>query len=173
VIAVLWILWFFTVLTTLSYLPSHLWLEAIRPFYMLIGAAAVAITAFILLLSFQVGQLQKAQQQNESFILWGPIFIVFAAYVPTAALLRHGLPAMIAVGWGEQVEHSFFVLEPDKPHGVRGRCDREIVLRDMPLLTALCNLPPEFHDRLRPGTDVIFIGRGTWMGLFVEDFREP
>lgn len=138
-----------------------------------IAAAAVVITAVVLLLSVKAGQFQKVQQQNESFILLGSIFIVVSIYVPTTGLLRHGIPAMIAVGWGEQVEHSFFVLDPDLPHHGRGRCDREIVLHDMPLLTALCNLPPAFHESLRPQTDVIFIGQGTSMGLFVEDFREP
>lgn len=171
-IGILWIVWVTTVLCFLRYVPSHQWLQAIEPYYTVIVTAAVVITAVFLFLSFQTGTLQRAQRQNESTVI-AILVIPFLVYFPSAEFMRRGIPAMIAVGWGEQVEHQFYVLDPDKRHHGRTRCRREIVLRDMNFTTMLCNMPSAFHDQLQAGTSVVFIGKGTWMGLFVEDFRKP
>lgn len=153
------------------YLPSRVWLETIEPLATIVGAAvALAGTSFFIL-GFLIERRRPEKRTNDVFAILAMIVMVFVLYFPTASLVRHGLPAMIAVACGDRVEHPFVIGDVDDRGGKN--CHRPIVLRDMPVTTTLCEMPQEFRAQLHPGMSVIFIGKGTWMGLFVEDFRIP
>lgn len=153
------------------YLPSRVWLETMEPFAMMVGATVALSGTSFLFLGFLVEKRRPESRMNDVIAIVVLIAMVFLLYFLTANLIRRGLPAMIAVAWGEAVEHPFVIDDVD----VRDRknCHRPIVLRDMPVTTTLCEMPQEFRAQLHPGMSVVFVGKGPWMGLFVEDFRKP
>ncbi len=153
------------------YLPSHVWLETIEPFATILGAVTALICTLCVFLGFRDEERRTGKRTNDVFSIIILIVMVFVLYFPTANLFRRGLPAMIASAWGDQVEHPFVIGDVDDRD--RKHCHRPIVLRDMPVTTTLCEMPSEFRAQLQPGMSVVFIGKGTWMGLFVEDFRIP
>lgn len=174
-VALTFVLWVVGVFATLfffkRYLPSHTWLEAIEPFATIFGAVAALTCTVLAFLGFQSEERRTGQRKNRFFLAFTLIFCVFLFYFPTVDLLRRGIPALIAVAWGERVEHPFVIADADE-RGTKW-CHRPIELRGMPTMTELCEMPSEFRDQLHPGMPIIFIGTGTWMGLFVEDFRKP
>lgn len=153
------------------YLPSRVWLETIEPFATIAGAAVALAGTSFLFLGFLIERRRPEKRMNDVFAILVLIVIVFLFYFLTANLFRRGLPAIIASGWGDRVEHPFVIGDVDDRS--EKNCLRPIELRDMPVRTRLCEMPSEFRDQLHPGMPVIFIGKGTWMGLFVEDFRKP
>ena len=153
------------------YLPSRVWLETIEPSATIIGAAVALAGTSFLLLGILVEKRRPEKRTNDVFSIVVLIVMVFVLYFPTANLFRRGLPAIIASASGDRVEHPFVIGDVDDRD--RKPCHRPIELRDMPVKTTLCEMPQEFRDQLQVGMPVIFIGKGTWMGLFVEDFRIP
>ncbi len=174
-VALIFVLWVVGVFATLfflkRYLPSHIWLETIEPFATIFSAVAALTCTVLVFLGFLSEERRTGQRKNRFFLAFTLIFSVFLFYLPTVDLLRRGIPAMIAVAWGERVEHPFVIADP----GERSTkwCHQPIELRGMPAMTELCEMPQEFRSQLHSGMSVVFIGKGTWMGLFVEDFRKP
>lgn len=153
------------------YVPSRDWLESIEPFATIIGAIAALTSTFLVLRGLVNEDRRTRQIMTRVFAPLVLLMTMFLFYHLTTNLIRRGFPAMIAVAWGDAVEHPFLIGDVDDRGGKN--CHRPIELRDMPVRTKLCEMPQEFRDQLHPGMPVIFIGKGTWMGLFVEDFRKP
>jgi hypothetical protein len=159
-----------------NYLPSHVWLEAIEPFATILGAT-VALTFFVLVfIGMRVQKHQTGKSRND-FVVAGILIVsLLAGYFPTADLLNRGIPGLVALAFGDRVEHQFVIsgMENDPERWkYRSGCRRKIEFLETPFPAQLCGVPPEFYDEFDPGMPVIFAGRGTWMGLFVEDFQKP
>lgn len=153
-----------------GYVPSRAWLQISEP-YVTIFVAALSLvgTAFV-----YPGARTGGSRSRRYKLRWVHVSAVLFAvmiYFMTVDVFRRAFPSLIAIAWGDRVELPFVIDRADD--GGSRYCHRPIVLRDMPVRTKLCEMPQEFLDQLHPGMPAIFIGTGTWMGLFVEDFRIP
>lgn len=153
------------------YLPSHAWLRASEPYVTIFGVATALMLAALGVLGLKRQALATGRHRKGFELTFILAFGLFLFYIPTVDLLRRGIPGMFALALGERVQHTYFIEDTDQ----RGdkRCRRPIKIRDMPFMTSLCEMPQEFRAQLHPGMSVVFVGKGTWMGLFVEDFRKP
>ncbi|MBL9047092.1 MAG: hypothetical protein JNK34_07240 [Tabrizicola sp.] len=169
---ILWVLGFIEKFIFFKhYLPSHAWLQVIEPYATIFGTTVALVCTLCAFLGFKDEERRTGKHRDGFVLACKLLFGAFLFYIPTVDLVRRGVPAMIAVALGDRVEHPYVVEDVEK-FGSKG-CRRSINLRNMPMMTSLCSMPSEFRAQMHPGMSVIFIGKGTWMGLFVEDFRKP
>ena len=91
-------------------------------------------------------------------------------FVPATKRVTVSAPTPVAAIAGERVGHRY-VGESARRNVML--CKNAIESEGMRFMTRLCGLPPEVTARLYPGTFVTFAGRGTWMGLCVDDVVAP
>lgn len=177
VICIPWVLGVsLTLLFHKNYLPSHVWLEAIEPFATILGAT-VALTFFVLVfLGWRLQKHRTGKSMNDFVVAGILILSLPAGYLPTADLLNRGIPGLVALAFGDRVEHQFVISwmqnDPERWRYKNG-CRRQVHFRETTFFTQLCGVPPEFYEEFDPGMPVIFAGNGTWMGLFVDGYRKP
>ncbi|MGL4235061.1 hypothetical protein [Tabrizicola sp.] len=153
-----------------NYLPSQDWLQTSAPIAMVCGA----VTALLCALAVSTGFRYQAQETGKAI---GPVtrFIVvlggmFLVYLSVGELVHRGVPAVLAMSYGTTVEHDY-IVERTSEQGSR-RCRRAVYVEGPSLSSRLCDMPFRFTEELAPAMPVTFIGKGTSMGLFVEDFRK-
>jgi hypothetical protein len=166
----MWILGTMSFIALPRYLPSHAWLQSSEPYITLLSSLAAVLCCYLVLIGLRVQGRASGKRGNPVLQAALLIFGLFLFQYPIADLMRRGVPALVALAAGDRVEHAFTVGRADG--GSKG-CRRKVELDDMPFMTRLCAMPDSLRQQLAPGMPVVFIGTGTWMGLFVEDLRKP
>lgn len=144
-----------------NYLPSEEWLRFSRP-----AAYALVGTSFVVTALFGA----RISKHNDANAYVDGIFIAAILgglfYAPTADLVHKNIPAVLGAVFGSEVRHSYQVISAN---GQSDKwCRSPVELEGMPFMTELCGKGDEFRSRLYPGQSVIFVGTGTWMGLYVD-----
>lgn len=138
------------------YLPSVEWLQASRP-------AVYALWLFWGLAILLLIGTAEASYAKRVFVVVGAITI----FSPSVGnIVRSNIPALIATISGTDVQHSYEVIRSNGPNDKL--CRTPVELTDMPFMTKLCDVGNDFRAQLTPGQTVVFGGKGTWMGLYVE-----
>jgi len=157
-----------------NYLASPEWLAASASYRQVCGGLAALLVAFAVSagMRYQAMETGKATSPVMRFIL--VLAIMPFLYFLSDEVMRRGVPAVIAMNFGSPVEHSYVVKRTsEKGPGSRYRkCDRAVYLEET-AVGRLCDMPFRFMEELSEGMPVVLIGKGTSMGLFVEDFRKP
>lgn len=143
-------------LTNSGYLPSAEWLQVSRPaVYALWLVWGVAIL-------FVVGR-SGASAAVRLLVAFGCLTL----FAPSVGdLVRSGIPALFATISGTEVQHKYRILRAGRSS--TKFCRTPVEVEGMPFMTMLCGVGNEFRSHLSPGQTVIFGGKGTWMGLYVD-----
>ncbi|MCB6179857.1 hypothetical protein LHP98_17180 [Rhodobacter sp. Har01] len=148
------------------YLPSEDWLRFSRPAaYTLVSVSFVVI----FLVGARVSKHTDASAYVDGIFVAGLLVGLF--YAPMADLVHKNIPALLAAASGSEVKHSYKVITADRPSDKW--CRSPIELEGMPFMTRLCGTGEDFRAHLSPGQTVVFGGKGTWMGLYVEYMLPP
>ncbi|WP_123876546.1 hypothetical protein [Fuscovulum blasticum] len=150
------------------YLPSHEWLRVSNlPAY---GLGAVwCFSTVYLMFQANYGEDRKSAEAASPAKFAFMVFGTALFSIIVVDLVRCEFPALIAAVIGGSVEHSYVVVRADERSDKF--CRHPIKLKGMPLMKKLCGMPPEFRNQLSARMEVTFIGKGTWMGLYVRDMR--
>lgn len=170
VVFLMWILGGVSFLALPRYQPSQAWLQSSEPHVTLLSSLAAVLCCYLVNINLRHQDRVSGKPGNRAARAALLIFGLFLFQYPIADLMRRGVPAVVALAAGERVEHAFII---DRADGGGKGCRRQVELRDMPFTTRLCAIPEAMRRQLVPGRPVVFIGTGTWMGLFVEDLRKP
>lgn len=147
------------------FLPSTAYVESVK-YFALLTAALSAMLGFALAVYFP-------------FNLWrrvtGLAYLMNVVLVPIAfAIFGHmfvttTIPLYVALLWGEETSMIFAVASLEHKEGKS--CKISVRLAGIPTFAEeLCDLPLDVQQ-LTPGTEIVVTGRGTHMGLFVENAR--
>lgn len=149
-----------------QFLPSAAYVESVKYFALLTAAvcAVLGITLAIYL-PFNLWRRVTGLGYLLNIVLVPIAFAVFGHMFVTTTI-----PLYVALLWGEETSMTFAVESLE--HEERKSCKTSARLAGIPTLAyELCDLPPDAQQQLTPGTEIIMIGRGTHMGLFVESAR--
>jgi hypothetical protein len=153
------------------YLPSLGWLRVCEPYATLIGASFALFCTYLAAIGMRHQEQVSGKRRNPVIKAGLLIFGLFLFQFPTSDLIRRGIPATYALVAGDRVEHDFIIKKAD---GTGSKyCRHEVEVQGMPFLTRLCGISDTIRAQLSPGMPVTFSGKGTWMGLFVEEIRRP
>jgi hypothetical protein len=99
-------------------------------------------------------------------IVGGPLI----AALLSSATITFTIPFVVTLVAGSTSEQRYWV--EDLPVYSK-HCHNAVDLREIGGLGQICGISDELRDRLYPGAVIVVTGRGTTLGIFVQDVRIP
>lgn len=148
-----------------QFLPSAAYVESVK-YYALLTAAISAMLGIALMAHLPRNPKMETSLQRLVSVVLAPI--AFAAF--SHMFVTTTIPLYVALLWGEETSMTFAVASLE--HTGAKSCKTSVRLAGMRTLNdKLCDLPPDIQQQLRSGSEIVITGRGTHMGLFVENAR--
>ena len=112
-----------------------------------------------------VGLRITGQEEKKSKFLLVALTPLFGLVLGTSAISLGG-PMLGAAFFGSETQVEYTVVRFKR--GSDRRCGDGVVLENLPFLfDSLCGVRPELGTKLERGQQVVVVGRGTWMGVYV------
>lgn len=150
----------------IQFLPSKEWVARTWMASVIVG---LVVTAVFTLAFLRMRKRTDPDQRSASqllVILLGP----FLAGAIAMDGFRVGIPFMYTIFMGQPSELRYTVKQASG--WSERKCRNKIELHEMPsMYNAVCGFAEDFRNTLRPGVDVVLIGRGTSLGVFVDRAR--
>lgn len=148
-----------------QFLPSAAYVESVK-YYALLTAAVSAMLGITLMA--YLPRYPKKETSLQRFVSVVLVPIAFAAF--GHMFVTTTIPLYVAFLCGEETSMTFAVASLEHTGGKS--CKTSVRLAGMRTLNdKLCDLPPDFQQQLTSGSEIVVTGRGTRMGLFVENAR--
>ncbi len=154
----------------IQYVPSPFWVEKGNLIGLSVGLIAATLVIVLMMLTGK-----RRTEEYLSDLSWlksvaVTLFGVFMVFAIGRESIISGFPMLYTIFLGEKVAHQFVVAKADS-YSDR-KCPNKIELRDMPIMSGdLCGLPNTFRDTLKTGSRIVVSGRGTALGVYVENVR--
>ena len=157
---------FLPYLIGVQFLPSTDWVSLMRA-----PAKASGIIMSLLFFLRCLVVFNSDEDESGALMIIGTVFFLpVMGFIVGSTSISYTAPMLEAIIRGVETEATYTV--GDVPTYSDVKCPRQFHLEDMPMMSSkVCGFSEEFRRSLETGGQILFSGRGTERGLFIQTAR--